>query len=198
MTVADYADALTLQEARQSYFEANGFPPDGGYDAKWVKLQAGAVVFGIPNTAARVRAVRFHDLHHLITGYDTDWKGEFELSAWEVAGSCRGYVGAWILDIGGLAAGLVTVPRAVFHAFVRGRHSRNFYEQSWSDDILEGTVGDARRQLGLDVPPPAPTIADRAAFGTWSLLAFSYALVSLAVYSAPLVGLVWLVSRLLG
>jgi ubiquinone biosynthesis protein Coq4 len=39
--------------------------------------------------------VRLHDLHHLVTGYPTDWKGELEISAWEIAGSCRGYVAAW-------------------------------------------------------------------------------------------------------
>ncbi len=189
--MAHYDEALTLREARAQYFEANGFGADGGYAARWVKLRAGPIRFAFPNTTARVRAVRLHDLHHLMTGYDTNWQGEFEISAWEIAGSCRDYVAAWILNLGGLAAGLFTYPRAVFRAFVRGRHSANFYRTGFSDGLLEQTVGDARGALRLDGALPAPTSGDRVAFAGWSLAA-------LLLYSAPLVGLVWLASRLLG
>ena len=194
--MAHYDDALTLREARSRYFEENALGVDGGYASRWVKLQVGPIKFGFPNLAARVRAVRVHDLHHLLTGYETDWKGEFEISAWEVAGSCRGYFAAWVLNIAGIAGGLFTYPRAVFRAFARGRHSRNLYGQAWSEATLERKVGPVRRDLGLDQPPAAPTLSDCAAFAGWSLLAIGCGLLSLLPLGALIGGLLWL-ARLL-
>src|SRR5215470_18087947 len=79
-----YADSLTLRDARAQYFTENNFG-DGGYTAKWVKVQAGPIPIYFPNTAARVHAVRFHDLHHVATEYKTTWTGEAEIGAWEIA-----------------------------------------------------------------------------------------------------------------
>ena len=46
-----------------------------------MRLAFGPVRFAFPNTAGRVRAVRYHDLHHVVTGYATDWTGEAEIGA---------------------------------------------------------------------------------------------------------------------
>ncbi len=113
-------------------------------------------------------------------------------------GSCRDYVAAWILNLGGLAAGLFTYPRAVFRAFVRGRHRVNFYSTGFSAGLLEQAVGDARGALRLDDALPAATLGDRVAFAGWALVALAYGLGALLLCGAPLVGLVWLASRLLG
>ena len=48
-----------------------------------------------PNTPSRKRAVRYHDLHHALTGYATDLTGEFEISAWEIGSGCADHVAAW-------------------------------------------------------------------------------------------------------
>ena len=45
----------------------------GGYQRRWVRLQAGRLSLYFLNTKARVRAVRLHDLHHVRTGYETTW-----------------------------------------------------------------------------------------------------------------------------
>lgn len=191
-----YEEALTLREARARYFDANDLGADGGYGDKWVKLRVGPIRFGFPNTKARLRAVRLHDLHHVMTGYDTDWKGEFEISSWEIASSCRGYVAAWVLNLGGLAAGLFTYPRAVWRAFVRGRRCGNFYATGYSEALLARTVGDARRELAL-VEAPRATAGDVVAFAAWSLAALASGLVVLTLHLAPVAGVVWLISRLL-
>ena len=86
----------------------------------------------------------------------------------------------------------------MFRAFVRGRHSANFYSTGFSDGLLEQTVGDARGALQLDNPLPAPTPGDRVAFSGWSLVTLAYGLGALLLCGASLVGLVWLASRLLG
>src|SRR5689334_975997 len=80
--MALYDDALTMRAARRLYFDANGFG-EGGYDAKWVTVKMGPIPFAFPNSPERVRSVRLHDLHHVVTDYATDWTGEAEIGAWE-------------------------------------------------------------------------------------------------------------------
>ena len=77
-----YDDALSLREARATYFRDNAFGDDGGYGKKWVHVQLGPLPFAFPNTPARVRAVKYHDLHHVVTGYPTDVVGEAEIGFW--------------------------------------------------------------------------------------------------------------------
>jgi hypothetical protein len=188
--MAAYPDGLTVREARARYFAANGFG-EGGYDARWVKLQAGPLPLYFPNTAARVAAVRFHDLHHVVTGYDTTWTGEAEIGAWEVASGCARHYVAWLLNLQAMAIGLVMHPQAVFRAFVRGRHSANLYREEFHEALLAPTVGEVRHRLQLDRPPPPPTWGERVGFAGWALLSVLTLLATAAVFVAP-VGLLLL------
>ena len=178
-----------LREARQAYFAQQDMPPDGGYAARWVKLQAGPLPLAFPNSDARRRAVRFHDLHHLLTGYTTRWRGEAEISAWEIASSCRDHWAAWFLNLQAFALGLVIAPRASFCAFVRGRHSRNLYDSVYDDALLERSVASVRAELGLDAIPPAATRAERVSFLLWSSAALCLALAPLALLVAAILAL---------
>jgi len=194
--MAHYDDALSLREARARYFESNGFG-DGGYDAKWVKLALGRVPFAFPNSAARVRAVRLHDLHHVATGYDTNVLGEAEIGAWEVGSSCRGFLAAWVLNLYAMVLGFWIDPGAVYRAFVRGRHTGNLYTGVWDEALLEARLGELRGRLRLTCPAPVATPADRAAFLGWalaaSLLSLATSLATLALLLAPPV---WLIRAL--
>ncbi len=162
-----YEDRLSMAEARQRYFASNGF--DGSYSDRWVKLNAGPIAVYFPNGPGRVRAVKVHDLHHVVTGYQTTWTGEAEIGAWEIASGCGRFFWAWALNVSAFAVGVVIAPRAVFRAFVRGRHTRNLYHISSQarDALLARAVGDVRRDLGLDQTPPVAQAADIAAFVTW-------------------------------
>ena len=184
-----YDGALRVREARAQYFAANGFG-DGGYDAKWVKLALGPVPFAFPNSAARVRAVRLHDLHHVATGYDTSVLGEAEIGAWEIGSSCRGFVAAWVLNLYAMMLGLWIDPGAVFRAFVRGRHTGNLYRGEWDERLLDGSVGELRQGLRLTGAVPAGTVADRAAFFGWTTLSALLTLATSAIVLAPIVLLV--------
>jgi hypothetical protein len=165
--VARYDDSLSLREARRQYFDANGFA-EGGYDAKWVKVKIGPLPFAFPNTPQRVRSVRLHDLHHVVTDYDTSMTGEAEIGAWEIASNCRNHWAAWLLNLFALAMGLFLSPPLMWHAFVRGRHSRNLYEREFDEAMLGGTVRDLRSQLKLGDRTPAGDWRDAAAFVFWS------------------------------
>jgi hypothetical protein len=97
----------------------------------------------VPNTQSRVRAVGYHDLHHVVTGYDTDTLGEFEISAWEIAAGCRGMAAAWVLNLGGLAAGAIAAPRRTYRAFMRGRRMDTLYGRDL-DTLLDRRVDEVR------------------------------------------------------
>lgn len=158
-------DEFTVREALDGYFEAAGLPADGGYAQKWVKLQVGRVfVFAFPNTQSRIRAVKFHDIHHLATGYETTWTGEAEIGAWEIASGCADHTAAWILNLYAMALGLCFAPRAVYRAFVRGRHSRNCYCESYDDELLDQKIGLLRERLGLRGAEIVPRPTDRLTF----------------------------------
>lgn len=169
MRISAAHEALTLGEARDRYLADNGFG-DGGYEARWVTLMAGPLPIRLPNTAARVRAVRLHDLHHPLTGYDTTWTGEAEIGAWEIASSCAGHAAAWVLNLAAIAIGVAIAPVRTFRAFVRGRHSANLYRTSFDDALLARPFAEVRSELALDRAWPGGTIADGLAFAAWCAL----------------------------
>lgn len=150
----------TLRTALAGYFADNGFGADGGYDDAWVDFSLGPLPFPFPNTEGRKRAVRFHDLHHLITGYPTDTVGELTISAWEIGAGCGDFYAAWVINLSGLGLGALVAPSRVFRAFVRGRASRTFYGEAY-EAALEERVADARAARVRD---RAPTLGDRALF----------------------------------
>ena len=158
-----YDDAMTMREARKVYFEANGFGETGGYDDAWVDFMLGPIPMPFPNTKGRVRAVRYHDLHHILTGYDTNVAGEFEISAWEIGAGCKDFGAAWVLNLSGLAGGIVRAPQRVFRAFVRGRAQRTIYGDDL-DAVLDMTVGEARARFTRSVASSESTVADAALF----------------------------------
>jgi hypothetical protein len=184
--VAAYARKLSLRAGREEYFARSGFDARS-YTDRWVHLRAGPLRFGFPNTASRVRAVRLHDLHHVLTEYDTSWTGEAEIGAWEIASSCRDHYAAWVLNVAALVIGLAIAPARVHQAFVRGRHSRNLYDTAFSERLLDRSVGEMRAELGLDGPVPRLRRGDTAAFVAWSL-------VSVALTAVPIAALVSLLA----
>ncbi len=164
MARAEYHPHATMREARSLYFQVNKFGDSGGYDDPWVDFKLGPIPMPFPNTPGRVRAVRYHDLHHVLTGYDTDIAGEFEISAWEIAAGCKGFVAAWQLNLGGMVGGLLVAPRRTLRAFLRGRHSRTLYGDDL-EALLQSRVGELRARTGVDTLTPSPRLADVVLFG---------------------------------
>lgn len=196
-TRREYDPSLTLREARTRYFDDNGFGADGGYSARWVEVKVGPFPYAIPNTAGRVRAVRFHDLHHIMTGYRTDWTGETEISAWELGSGCRDFHAAWFLNISAMGMGAALAPRRMFRAFVRGRHARNLYGRAFDDALLDARVGAMRAELGLDRDPPPATVADKLSFAVHTAVGTVLDVVQIALMFVPfaIVGTVLLALR---
>jgi hypothetical protein len=180
----------TLREAVQRYFQENHFGEDGGYASPWVDFKLGPIPFPLPNTDSRRRAVRFHDLHHVLTGYRTDLVGEFEISAWELAAGCKDFHAAWVLNLSGLAGGLFRAPVRTFRAFVRGRHERTSYGMEY-EALLSRGVEDLRRELGISdvVHPGRP--GDVLRFALLAATGLVVGLLLMAVLLSPITLVLW-------
>lgn len=141
---------ISLGAARATYYEVNGFGSDGGDSLDWVPLKLWKITLKIPNSEGRKKAVRYHDLHHVVTGYGTSWAGEAEIGAWELASGCLRFPVATVLNLSILAIGLVIAPGRVARAWARGRQTRNLYSEDSIEPLLPRSVESTRARLGLD------------------------------------------------
>jgi small-conductance mechanosensitive channel len=191
-----YNPELTLRDARAQYFAVNNFGW-GGYDDKWVKVEYGLLRFYFPNTKGRVKVVRYHDLHHILTEYGTSLSGETEIGAWEVATGCTRSLAAWLLNLSGFAAGLFINPGGVYKAFMRGRQSSNLYHLRFDDELLSQRVGQLRQQLSLDKTSEPPTFIDNIVFVFWAIVSVIALLGMIGIALSPLIvlsALAWMLS----
>lgn len=153
---------MTLGEALRAHYAASGLPPDGGRSARAWAIRLGPVALPLPNWQWRRRALRHHDVHHLLTGYACTPAGEFEMAAWEFAAGRfpSAWATAFCLPLVGLGA--LATPRRSFAAFVRGRHSRTLYAEPLTREFLETSLADLRARTVAD--NPAATAGDLARY----------------------------------
>lgn len=139
-----------MREARARFLAANGFRFED-YAAPSYAIKFWKLPLKFPNTRAHQWATPLHDLHHVLTGYRTDWIGEAELAAWELRAGCKTLVVYW-LDLSGAAIGLFISPARVWRAFRAAKGQRTLYRNPvLSDSIMQMTVGEGRFSLGI--PP---------------------------------------------
>jgi len=153
--------ATTVRSGRDAYLAENGFTT-ASYDDDRVPIALFGTTFWIINTAARKRAVRWHDLHHVATGFGTDPAGEGEISAWELRRGLRGlglYVGAIVVS--GLGLGLLLAPKRTWRAWVAsGKDHHNFFARDVADyeRVLDMTIAELRTDLAI---PPTGIATER-------------------------------------
>lgn len=166
------AHTMTLREARDRYLAEAGLSTQT-YIEDWVDIQFGPLPLRLPSPEARKRVLPLHDLHHALTGYRADLVGEAEIGAWELGSGLGRHTVGYVLDLLILAWSPLVAPRRVWRAFIRGRHSRNFYRAALPLDpgVLEQGVDEVRRRFDLDRPPAAATPRDGLAFAGWLALA---------------------------
>ena len=184
--MSTYNPSSTLYDARAHYFAVNDFG-DGGYNDKWVKVEYGSLRFYFPNTKERAYVVKYHDIHHILTEYETTLEGEAEIGAWEVATGCTSSLAAWLLNLAGFAAGLFINPRGVYKAFLRGRQSSNLYHMRFGDELLSQRVGQLRQQLSLDKTGEPPVFIDNIAFVVWAIVSVITLLGMIGIVLLPLI-----------
>lgn len=143
-----YDENLLIRDALQLYFNKYHFE-NGGYQDKYFRIKLGPFFIPIPNTKQRIDAVKFHDIHHLLTGYTAYWKGEVEIGAWEIASGCGKYWVAWLLNFGSVFIGLFLFPKALFIAFMKGRRVKSnlYYHYTYNEVLLNKTLAELKKEL---------------------------------------------------
>lgn len=155
---------MTLREARDLFYESNSIATDGGVAREtWLLLAYRNLHIRLPNFAWRKKALRFHDLHHILTEYRFGPSGEFQIAAWEFAAGKYPNVFSTLFCSPLIAIGFVLNPRKQFRAFVRGLYSNTLYGKYDYEEILEKTLGNVRQEI-LPSGECVATLRDTYAF----------------------------------
>ena len=142
---------LSVRAARQAYLAENGFDMEQ-YDADWVPVNLWGVRFSFPNPKNRKLAVRYHDLHHIMTGYGTDEVGEAQISVWELRHGI-GVFGLFVqlIILTQIILGLVHSPRIVLRAWKKVPKGKRLPQPSFThyESYLDMSLGGLRQSYGL-------------------------------------------------
>jgi hypothetical protein len=137
-----------MAEARDRFLASNAFRVED-YAAPTYTVKFWTLPVRFPNTKAHQWATPLHDLHHILTGYRTDWMGEAEIAAWELRAGCKTLVVYW-LDAAAAAIGLFISPTRVWRAFLRAKGQRTLYrDPALCEFVSQMTVGEVRARLGI-------------------------------------------------
>lgn len=129
---------MTILDELKMYWEKQNLPKDGGAKDKFNEAKIGTFSFKYPNLDGK--ALILHDINHLLTSYQTNWKGECEVSAWELAsGGRRGYPTTWIYPISLVILGLFICPIRTIKAYKNGLGKQNSFIISKETDIFKLT-----------------------------------------------------------
>ena len=145
---------LSVREALEVYLNENGFTEEE-YDLDVVRVTFWGLTFSLPNPPSRKLAVRFHDLHHIMTGYGTDPVGEGEISAWELRKGIRVFgVYVQVIIFFGTLLGFIHSPRKIWSAWSASKSSIRLplASQERYEHLLTLNLGELRQLYG---GPPA-------------------------------------------
>ncbi len=145
----------TPRQILNRFYTENHLDQDGGNSKSYVKIEASkSFHFYIPNFDARRKAVAIHDIHHILTGYKTTFKGECEISAWEIASGCKKYWAAFLIDTSGVMLGIPLYLPSVLKAFARGRRTKNLYgDLPPIQMVMDTKTEELHKELLLDKYP---------------------------------------------
>lgn len=152
LSVTIFEDGTPLREARDRVLASLGSSP-ASYDERiaWFPIPYTRWHYPVFNTRARRWGVMRHDLHHVITGYGTDWTGEAEIAGWECGAGLGRRLTVWAICIQMFLLGMLFAPRRTWRAFQRGRATRCSLlgENLVYEDLIEMSVGEVRAFCGL-------------------------------------------------
>ena len=97
---------------------------------KWLAVDLEGQIINVFPIWPNRQTLQIHDVHHVLTEYDTSPEGEFEVAAWELgSGGCGYNLFFWFDRIVTLILGLVVHRKPTTAALKRGRNCRNLYGQ---------------------------------------------------------------------
>lgn len=118
---------MTTKEALLGFYQFHKLNLSEDFKSHCVRVYIGCLLAPVPNVNARKKYLKFHDLHHIMTGYGIGKIGESEVSAWELGSrSCKKPLIS-IMNLFALSTGYILSPGRVTKAFFRGCKSKNLY-----------------------------------------------------------------------
>jgi hypothetical protein len=139
---------MVVKEGLGEYLAENGFDA-AEYTAPTFRLKMFGRYFDVPSSPDRQWAIPLHDLHHLATGYGTDWVGEAEIGVWELRAGCKTGV-VYALNLSALVIGLALAPRRMLAAYRAAKGARALYRTGLPyEKVMSMTVGELRAYLGI-------------------------------------------------
>jgi hypothetical protein len=149
---------MTTEEALSEYLVAqNVAEKDDGrkdlYESRWFYAPILGVQVRVFPRFGFQKGLPAHDTHHMLNGYPTNWVGECETAAWELAsGGCASHLIYWIDRLFFLAMALVVAPMRSVRAWQRGWGQRNLYRFE-PDQLLAMDLAEVRRYVSRASPP---------------------------------------------
>jgi hypothetical protein len=118
--------SITIEQAISEFYQRHDFGEDGGASEKYAWIKFGFFSIPIPNAETRKNNVYLHDIHHIVTGNDTTWRGESAVSAWEIAsGGWKNLYIPWLLTLWAMGLGVLFYPSNVLKSFRQGLTMNN-------------------------------------------------------------------------
>jgi hypothetical protein len=147
----------TIDEALGEYLVAQKVATEGEsredfYADTWFYATIGGMKVPVFPRAGFRRGLPAHDAHHMLTGYATNWLGECETAAWELAsGGCGRQIAFWIDRLFFVLIALMIAPVRTVRAWRRGWGQSNLFRFE-PDKVLAMDLAEARRYVGCSQP----------------------------------------------
>jgi hypothetical protein len=146
---------MTVREALIGFYKFNQLNLAQDFESHCVRVYVGCILAPVPNISARKKYLKFHDMHHIMSGYGIDRIGESQISAWELGSrSCRKPLIS-IMNLFALSTGFILSPKKVTQAFYRGCRSKNLYymSDSMTEDDIDQLDMESTKAQHLEIKP---------------------------------------------
>lgn len=143
---------MTVRDALKEHHDSYNFGHSpGGYEDWWATVPLGPITIYFPNYPGRTKALKIHDINHLVTGYTPiEFKGEMEIAYFEYGSGMGNYGAAWFFNSLALILA-IRWPKAAWKAFKRGLNSKKslYKHYTYSNELLDKKLDDLRIELGV-------------------------------------------------
>jgi len=175
-----------LKDLLAEFYTTHNLGDDGGESNPSVRIEfTKHFHLYFPNFDARRKAVLWHDMHNIATGYSAaSILGESEIAAWEIGAGCGSYWAAFFIDLSAVMMGILINPWKVLKAYASGKRTTSLYHNRISrENALNANVHQLRTQLNLDTfsPETSPTFSDFLSFLLLIVFGAFYSLFSLTI-----------------
>ena len=165
---------MTLQQELSAFYKRCGFGPVLGKRPLTVSVYTGCMLVPLPNIEVRHIYLKYHDLHHLMTGFSVGRIGEGEVSAWELgSGSFYRNPILGVMNFIALSTGLALQPKRMWKAFLLGCQSQNLYAKKTREKIDRGDwkdVASLQQTFLNSKQPKVPKLLRQIEFAIYALI----------------------------